>query len=115
MRPVETVEKVRFAPPASPRPATECGFPNVFAVAGGACPQCYAQRCRRVDPGLFVECALCRQSGYQKGQFTEPNISMQEMTGKCVKHMVEQKIMPEKQARELMAKHLPTLKRWKNK
>ena len=54
-------------------------------------------------------CTYC----YQKGQFTEPDISMQEMMDKCVAHMVEQKTMPEEKARALMAKHLPNLKRWR--
>jgi len=35
------------------------------------------------------------------------------MIDQCVKHMVEQKVMPEKKARALMTKHLPQMKRWK--
>jgi hypothetical protein len=54
-------------------------------------------------------CAYC----FKDGKFTEPNISMQEMLEKCVSIMGQQKIMPEDQARDLMTKNLPTLKRWK--
>jgi hypothetical protein len=54
-------------------------------------------------------CRYC----YQKGVFTEPDITMQQMIDKCVAHMVEQKIMPEEKARAVMAKYLPRMKRWK--
>ncbi len=50
---------------------------------------------------------------YDRGQFTAPRITMEQMLEKCVKEMVGQKIMSEPAARELMAKHLPQLKRWK--
>ena len=56
-------------------------------------------------------CTYC----YQKGVFTEPGITMEQMIDKCVKHMVEQKIMPEDKARALMTKYLPQMKRWKTK
>ena len=54
-------------------------------------------------------CTFC----FQKGTFTEPDISMQEMIDKCVAIMDQQKIMPEDQARDLMTKTIPSLKRWK--
>jgi hypothetical protein len=54
-------------------------------------------------------CAYC----FQKGAFTEPDISRQEMIDKCVAIMNQRKIMPEDQARNLMAKTIPSLKRWK--
>lgn len=54
-------------------------------------------------------CSYC----FLNGKFTQPDITMQQMIDQCVKHMAEQKIMPEKQARELMTKYLPALKRWK--
>jgi len=69
-------------------------------------------------PGLFGTeadgagsteyCTYC----YQNGKFTEPDITMEQMIDKCVKHMVEQKIMPEKKARSVMTKYLPRMKRW---
>jgi hypothetical protein len=55
-------------------------------------------------------CAYC----YQKGQFTAPHITMQEMIDKCVSIMSKQHIMPEDQARDLMIKTIPILKRWRN-
>jgi len=53
-------------------------------------------------------CAYC----FQKGTFTEPDISMQEMIDKCVTIMNQRKIMPEDKARDLMGKTIPSLKRW---
>lgn len=38
---------------------------------------------------------------------------MDEMIDKCVKHMVEQDVMPEAKARKLLTRYLPHLKRWK--
>jgi hypothetical protein len=54
-------------------------------------------------------CTYC----YQNGQFTTPNITMQEMIDKCVSIMSQQNIMPEDQARDLMTKTIPNLNRWK--
>lgn len=54
-------------------------------------------------------CTYC----FQNGRFTEPEISMQAMIDKCVAVMVQMNIMPEEQARALMTKTLPTLKRWR--
>ncbi len=56
-------------------------------------------------------CTYC----FKNGKFTEPDIAMQEMIDKCVGIMAQQGIMPEKQARDLMAKTIPTLKRWNTK
>lgn len=54
-------------------------------------------------------CTYC----YQEGQFTAPGITAREMIDKCVSVMVQQKIMPEGQARDLMTKTIPNLNRWK--
>ena len=54
-------------------------------------------------------CAYC----FQEGKFTEPEISMQEMIDKCVTIMNQRKIMSEDKARDLMAKTIPSLNRWK--
>ena len=53
-------------------------------------------------------CTYC----FQRGTFTEPDISMQEMIDKCVTIMNQRKIMPEDKARDLMEKTIPYLKRW---
>jgi hypothetical protein len=50
---------------------------------------------------------------YRQGAFTEPGITMEQMIDKCVKQMVDQKVMPEKRARALMTRYLPQMKRWK--
>jgi len=70
-------------------------------------------------PGLFGTeangapsadyCTYC----YQKGAFTEPGITREQMIDKCVKHLAGRKIMPEEKARRLMTRYLPRLKRWK--
>ena len=54
-------------------------------------------------------CTYC----YQKGAFTAPDITMAQMIDLCVKKMVEKNVMPEPQARALMTKYLPQMKRWK--
>jgi hypothetical protein len=56
-------------------------------------------------------CHFC----FQKGSFTEPNINMQDMIGKCVSIMAGQGIMPEPQAKALMTDLIPKLKRWQKK
>ncbi len=53
-------------------------------------------------------CAFC----YADGAFTNPAMTMAEMTDICVGALVKQG-MPDANARELMAKTLPTLKRWR--
>ena len=55
-------------------------------------------------------CTYC----YQKGAYTDPDITMEEMIDLCVEKMVEQDVMPEKKARKLMTKYLPDMKRWKD-
>lgn len=55
-------------------------------------------------------CRYC----YENGAFTEPDITMDEMIDKCVRHMVEQGVMPEEKARKLMTRYLPHLKRWRS-
>ena len=54
-------------------------------------------------------CTYC----YQNGKFTEPTITMNQMIEKCVAIMTQRKIMPEDQAKPLMRKTIPLLKRWK--
>ena len=52
---------------------------------------------------------------FQNGAFTEPDISMQGMIGKCVGIMTQQGIMPETQAKAMMTEVIPKLKRWQTK
>lgn len=53
-------------------------------------------------------CTYC----FQEGRFTEPLISMDQMIVKCTDIMARRKIMPEEQAKGLMQKMIPMLKRW---
>lgn len=50
---------------------------------------------------------------FSDGVFTEPEISLPDMIDKCVGIMAKKKIMPEVQARALIANVLPKLKRWR--
>ena len=54
-------------------------------------------------------CTFC----FQKGTFTAPDITVQEMIDKCISILTQQKAVPEEQARALMIKTIPDLKRWK--
>jgi len=56
-------------------------------------------------------CHFC----FQKGAFTEPNISMQAMVDRCVGIMTQQGIMSEPKAKVVMSKVIPILKRWQKK
>jgi hypothetical protein len=50
---------------------------------------------------------------FQRGAFTEPDITRQQMIDRCVAVMAERGIMPEPQARMLLTEVMPTLKRWR--
>jgi hypothetical protein len=55
-------------------------------------------------------CIYC----YEDGNFTEPNITMQEMSNICVHYMLnENHGFDEPAARKIMNDLLPTLHRWK--
>ena len=56
-------------------------------------------------------CTYC----FQNGKFTEPTITLTQMIEKCVVIMTQRKIMSEHQAKELMSKTIPMLKRWRSK
>lgn len=52
---------------------------------------------------------------YVDGAFVNPDITMQAMLDICVHAMTQRGIMPETQARAMMAQTLPRLKRWRRK
>lgn len=56
-------------------------------------------------------CKFC----YQNGQFTEPDITLEEMIEKVARNMSEQRRVPIEQAREAVKTSLPKLKRWAKK
>lgn len=53
-------------------------------------------------------CTYC----YQNGQFTNPNITMEQMIQGCIGMMVKYGT-PEEQAKQQIQSLMPTLKRWK--
>lgn len=56
-------------------------------------------------------CRYC----FHNGQFTQPDITLDEMINLVGENMVTMKIMPETQARALANTNIPQLKRWRNK
>lgn len=56
-------------------------------------------------------CHFC----FQKGAFTEPDITMQQMIDKCAGIMAGKGIMPEAGAKQMLGTFLPMLKRWQGK
>lgn len=54
-------------------------------------------------------CNFC----YQKGKFTEPNVTMEQMIDKVAKIVSKQMDAPEAETREIVKIFLPKLKRWK--
>ena len=54
-------------------------------------------------------CIYC----YKDGAFTAPGATMEEMIEICVPHMVSNGGMAEDEARAMMQKYFPELKRWK--
>ena len=55
---------------------------------------------------------FCRHC-FADGAFTDPDVSMEAMLGRCVTIMAQQGIMPAPQARALLEDVLPRLKRWR--
>ncbi|SET08508.1 Putative zinc ribbon domain-containing protein [Methanococcoides vulcani] len=50
---------------------------------------------------------------YQNGEFTQPDITLEEMIDLCSKAMDEYGIMPLEEAKKLSQQNIPKLKRWK--
>lgn len=55
-------------------------------------------------------CSLC----FQRGAFSQPNLTLQDMISMSVKNMTGELKMPEEKARELAHTVVPKLKRWRN-
>lgn len=64
------------------------------------------------DIGGFRVNDYCRHC-FSNGAFTEPHITMPAMIDRCVAVMSTQGIMPEAQARKLLADVMPRLRRWR--
>lgn len=52
---------------------------------------------------------------FYNGEFTNPNITLEEMIDLVVSIMVEKVKMSDDQARQISQSFIPTLKRWRNK
>lgn len=55
-------------------------------------------------------CKFC----FQKGQFTKPNLTTDEMITMSIHHMTTQLEFPREKAEKLANEIIPKLKRWKN-
>ncbi len=53
-------------------------------------------------------CNIC----FQKGDFTKPQLTLQQMINSSINNMVNQIGMPQEQAEQLARSFIPTLKRW---
>ncbi|WP_067049032.1 zinc ribbon domain-containing protein [Methanofollis ethanolicus] len=83
---------------------------------GPFCQSCGMPLRTPADPGTEMDgspshdyCTYC----YQKGAFTDPAITMEEMAAFCAKTMADMDIMPLDKAKTMMDAFLPTLKRWR--
>ncbi len=52
---------------------------------------------------------------FQNGDFTEPNITMDEMIEKVAKEMIEKENIPSKYAYKIAKEYIPDLKRWRRR
>lgn len=52
---------------------------------------------------------------FQNGEFTEPEMTMEQMIEKVTGFMVSHMNMPEKEVKEIVKTFIPKLKRWKVK
>jgi hypothetical protein len=83
---------------------------------GPFCQSCGMPLSKPVDFGTAASgirvndyCSFC----FRDGRFTEPDLTPQAMIDHCVTVMASEGIMPEPQARRLMAEMIPQLKRWR--
>ena len=64
------------------------------------------------DQGGYRVNDYCRHC-YMAGTFTDPEVTMEQMIDRCVSIMARRNIMPEAQARELLDRVMPCMKRWR--
>jgi len=83
-------------------------------IGGSFCQSCAMPLQKPEDFGINTDGSLNREYChycYQKGEFTEPNISMEQMIEKCTGIMKQMNIPPA-QIEQTKA-FIPMLKRWK--
>ena len=90
-------------------------FPTVAEPLGPFCQSCSMPLGKPEDFGAEAAgyrvndyCRFC----YQDGKFTEPDVTLAEITDRGVKIMASRGLMPEAEARALLSNVLPRLKRW---
>ncbi len=90
-------------------------IPQQSAVTGPFCQSCSMPMEKPEDFGTLANglknndyCNHC----FQNGEFTEPNVTLQEMQECATKHMIEDAHMPKEQAEWVANGFIPTLKRW---
>ncbi len=81
-----------------------------------SCQSCGAEIKNRFEFGTTATgvidvnyCKFC----FWKGEFTEPDITMEQMIEKVAASMAEKKRMPIERAKILASELIPTLKRWR--
>ena len=82
---------------------------------GPFCQSCGMPLQKAADFGTAVDgfrvndyCSFC----FQDGAFTAPDITAEAMIDKCAGLMAQRGIMPDAQARAMMAEIVPRLRRW---
>ena len=82
---------------------------------GPFCQSCGMPLSKPEDFGTMAQgfrqndyCVHC----YKDGSFTQPNITLQQMIALCTGYIVQSGDMSETEARALMERTLPHLKRW---
>jgi len=86
-----------------------------ISLAGPLCQSCGMPLQGEADHGTERDgrraidyCRFC----FAKGSFTDPAIALPAMIDRCVRMMAGRGVMPEPEARAVMVKLLPGLKRW---
>lgn len=84
-------------------------------LKGQFCQSCSMPMEKQEDFGTDADgsksedyCRFC----FQRGEFTEPNITMEEMIDRVAAVMTTEVKMPEAQAKEVAKTSIPKLKRW---
>lgn len=83
---------------------------------GPFCQSCGMPLERAADFGVGADgrrindyCHFC----FADGQFTEPEMTPQQMIERCISFLTRQTFTPEMEARTLMTNVIPTLRRWR--
>lgn len=88
--------------------------PGQSSLGGGKCQSCGMP----LEIGLYGTnmdgtanseyCKLC----FEKGNFTEPKFTLDEMIGRSIANMVDEEDMNQEEAERLANATIPNLKRW---